>query len=461
MSIPKIIHQLWIGEKPAPIHMMNTWKYKHPDFEYIFWNEYEIETKMPHLSLKKQIHWMNEINGKADIIRWEILYHFGGIFIDADSICIEPLDSFFLEKTAFASFENEILREGLIATGTMGFIPRHPLCKAIIEEIQKMTMTDLTKYRAWYSVGPALLTKMLNTGKFPDFSVFPSYMFLPVHFTEKQGYLGHKKVYAYQEWSTAKNNYSLIHTIELPFILREPVEWVSVLISSFNTDFHYISECLASIRNQSGHFGMEIVWINDGSDEKHTALLERALDNFIRTSRWVKLVYRAFPDNCGTRVSLQLGVLLCSHELIFKMDSDDIMLPRRIQCQLDFMKANHECVICGTNMILFSLDEFKQALDQTHHPAVLTWEEFCEKPREWFMNHPTLCYRKSAVLEVGNYNLSDQHPSFKEDFELEIRFLKHFGKIHNISENLLYYRIHSKQVSYKRGGVYPSFPNEN
>ena len=41
MSIPKIIHQLWIGTKPAPITLMNTWKEKNPDFEYIFWNEQE------------------------------------------------------------------------------------------------------------------------------------------------------------------------------------------------------------------------------------------------------------------------------------------------------------------------------------------------------------------------------------------------------------------------------------
>ena len=41
MTIPKIIHQLWIGSKPAPIKFMNTWKEKHVKlgFEYIFWNE--------------------------------------------------------------------------------------------------------------------------------------------------------------------------------------------------------------------------------------------------------------------------------------------------------------------------------------------------------------------------------------------------------------------------------------
>ena len=38
MSIPKIIHQLWIGPKPAPTKLMNTWKEKHEKlgYEYIF-----------------------------------------------------------------------------------------------------------------------------------------------------------------------------------------------------------------------------------------------------------------------------------------------------------------------------------------------------------------------------------------------------------------------------------------
>lgn len=45
MTIPKIIHQLWIGTKPAPTKFMNTWKDKHIGlgFEYIFWNEEELK----------------------------------------------------------------------------------------------------------------------------------------------------------------------------------------------------------------------------------------------------------------------------------------------------------------------------------------------------------------------------------------------------------------------------------
>ena len=43
MSIPKIIHQLWIGPKPAPTKFMNTWRDKHPDFEYMYWNEADLK----------------------------------------------------------------------------------------------------------------------------------------------------------------------------------------------------------------------------------------------------------------------------------------------------------------------------------------------------------------------------------------------------------------------------------
>jgi mannosyltransferase OCH1-like enzyme len=182
--IPKIIHQIWIGDKPAPTNLMKTWKEKHPDFEYIFWNEQEIQARQLPLTCFDQINAIPEINGKADIIRWEILYHYGGYFVDADSICIEPFDDLFTNTSGFATFENENVRAGLIATGTMGFIPHHPLCSDIIKWIRSNESAKLIKEtRAWFSVGPGLLTEMLETGKYPDFSVFPSHCFLPIHFT--------------------------------------------------------------------------------------------------------------------------------------------------------------------------------------------------------------------------------------------------------------------------------------
>jgi hypothetical protein len=445
--IPPIIHQLWIGTKPCPHTMMNTWREKNKNFKYMFWNEAAIQENLS-LECLREIHLIQEINGKADIIRWEILYKYGGIFIDADSICIEPLDPFFLEKSAFATFENEELREGLVATGTMGFRPNHPLCRDIIQWIQTPVAHEtIQKFRAWYSVGPGLLTHMLNTGNYPDFSVFPSFMFLPMHFTGNT-YKGHRKVYAYQEWGTAKGNYDVMNTIALPASFLRPTEWVSILISSYNTDAFYIKECLSSIKDQQGFFGMEIVWINDGSTLENTLSLKELLAHFRETSRWTQVLYREHAQNRGTRETLRDGVLLCSHELIFKMDSDDIMLPFRVQKQCDFMRENPESAICGSNMILFkNREKEKEYVSHTNHPCRLTWEDFQHSPSDWFMNHPTLCYRKSAVLQVGNYKLNDDSPSMREDYDLEVCLLRHFKKIENLQENLLYYRIHPHQLT--------------
>jgi hypothetical protein len=125
------------------------------------------------------------------------------------------------------------------------------------------------------------------------------------------------------------------------------------------------------------------------------------------------------------------------------MDSDDIMYPDRIQKQLEFMSSNKNAICCGTNIQFFNTDGVGQ---QTNHPTKITWEEYKKQKLQWFMNHPTLCFRKSAVLSVGNYNIETN--SAFEDLELELSLLKKYGALYNLPEVLLKYRIHSEQVTF-------------
>lgn len=446
--IPKIIHQLWIGDNPAPLTFMNTWKEKNPDFEYIHWNEKEIENRKLRLECVDRIAEMEEINGKADIIRWEILYEYGGVFLDADSICIEQIDDILMSAEYFAGWEHEKLRPGLIATGTMGFPPKHPLIKEAIEWIkQNCVSVRKTQKRAWITVGPGLLTRIYNTKKYKKMTIFPSYSFLPIHCTGEE-YKGHGKIYAYQEWGSTKQNYDIMNSIQLPpqFSRPSPQNSVSVLISSFNTKANYIQKCLDSIKHQLGYFHMEIIWINDGSDLLHTSILKRILEVFENNTRFTKIIYHENSENKGIGYSLNCGINMCSHEIIIKMDSDDMMVPNRISKQYTFMKDNPEIQICGGQVQMF--DDTGRNLGVSNHPSI-TWEQYKTSPNHWFVNHPTVCYRKSAVLKAGNYD-----PKLKqmcEDFELELRMLKTHGKIHNFEEPLLYYRLHEKQVTYNGG----------
>ena len=446
--IPKIIHQLWIGPKPAPTKFMDTWKEKNPDFEYIRWSEEELVKRNMVIECKNRVDEMEEINGKADIIRWEILYKYGGVFVDADSICIEPIDDVLMTKKCFAGWEQEELRPGLIATGTMGFPPKHPLVRHAIDHIkQNCVSVAVTKKRAWITVGPMLLTNLYNTGFYKDLTIFPSYSFLPIHCTGKE-YNGYGKIYAYQEWGSTKQNYEIMNTIDLPSQFLKPSDdrSVSILISSLNTKASYIQECLDSIKKQEGYFNIEIIWINDGSDLLHTQILKRILEKFEKTTRFIKIVYDENDGNKGVGYSLNKGILMCSNEIIIKMDSDDIMYPHRINTQYNYMMQNPSTKICGAQVKMF--DDNKNYRGVSNHPSI-TWEEYKSIKSHWFINHPTVCYRKSAVLEAGNYD--EKLKQMCEDFELELRMLKTHGYIYNFSEPLLHYRLHDKQVTHNGG----------
>lgn len=445
--IPNIIHQIWIGSVSPPSKHMDTWKNKNKHMEYIRWSENEIIKRNMKFQCQSQIDDMSEINGKADIMRWELLYHYGGVFLDADSICVESIDDILLSTKAFAGWEQEQVRPGLIATGTMGFPPKHPLVKAAIDWILNNDINvERTKKRAWITVGPGLLTRMYNTGLYSDLTIFPSYNFLPIHATGLE-YKAHGKIYAFQEWgSTFQGKYDIMNTLELKPQFMPSSNSVSILISSYNTKTKYINDCLQSIMDQEGNCNIEIVWINDGSDALHTMLLKKTLDIFINKMRFTTLKYEENDGNKGIGYTLNKGIKLCSHEIIMKMDSDDIMVINRIEKQMTYMLEHPEVHICGAQLKCFTNNN--DIISITRHKSI-SWKDYIQNPKHWFINHPTVCYRKSSVLQVGNYNKDLREMA--EDFELELRMLKTFGYIHNMEDVLLYYRIHDDQVTHKGG----------
>jgi hypothetical protein len=450
---------------------MSTWKEKHPTWIYIFWNE----TNLCYLPTdwNDQIDATAEWNGKADIYRWIILYHYGGVFVDADSICLESFPDSWLaatDYTGFAGYENESCRKGLIATGTMGFIPRHSICDNILKKIKTFTPDYLRQYRAWVTLGPALLTDTLPSSTeateltvcsaatdsdclqskqgsrlaaTDSFHIFPSYFFLPVHFTGETHW-GHQRAYAYQYWATAHQQCDSLAKEEKPVLC--PTEGVSVLVSSFNTSSEHVQECLESIREQIGNFQIQLVWVNDGSD--NSAELRQQLKTWLDTTRWIDLTWISLKENKGTRVALNLGLVRCKYELIVKMDSDDIMVPLRIHKQIEFMKQNEDCVMTGGQIQTFGGSD-SNAQTTTSHAAKWTWEDFLKHRPHWFMNHPTLCFRKKAIMKLGGYPLDDENPSVREDFDLEILCLKNYGFVLNLEEILVLYRIHEKQLTWK------------
>jgi len=261
--IPKIIHQLWIGEKPAPLKAMNSIRDMNDDFEYMFWDENKIDKDLTiHPRYQRKIDQHSAIWGKADMYRYLILEKYGGIFIDADMVSIEPLDNILLNK-AFFCWENEGARPDLCATSLQGYPPNHIIPQTAIKWIMDNNVNiEETKIDSWILVGPGLLTKTYHT-LISDKSVvniLPSYVGLPDHHTGTK-YKGHGKVYMSHEWGSTKNNYNLINNMQIPQHHQSPIDSITITINKSSNS--KLKEIMQSIKNMNGHFNIIIVYDGD------------------------------------------------------------------------------------------------------------------------------------------------------------------------------------------------------
>jgi mannosyltransferase OCH1-like enzyme len=178
--IPKIIHIMWIGSRQPPQECIDSWWKMHPDWIHMFWDD----AKVAEFKFQNQhaIDQSQFISGKVNIMRYEILKHYGGVFIDADALCLKPLDDGdFLGKRAFSCYINENLSLR-VANGYMGFIKNYPLLDELIERISNLPDSEFNPKRnnSWLITGPEFLRKTIEETA-DLIHLYPSVTFCPVH----------------------------------------------------------------------------------------------------------------------------------------------------------------------------------------------------------------------------------------------------------------------------------------
>ncbi len=188
----------------------------------------------------------------------------------------------------------------------------------------------------------------------------------------------------------------------------------------------------------------EIVLVEDGP---LTQVLYSAI------TRWeekLKGVLKTVPiqHNVGLGEALQKGLLHCTHEIVARMDTDDIAAPTRFEVQLAYFAAHPK-----TDIISSWIDEFESDAEHIvssrplplEHTALQT---FAKKRNP--LNHPAVMFRKDAVLQAGNYQ---PMPGF-EDYYLWVRMLMNGSKMANIPQYLVHMRAGEQQLQRRRGLAY-------
>ena len=179
LRIPKKIHQVWLGG-PLPKffkELSKSWQKHHPDWEYKLWTDEDIK----HFSFLTgdQIHKTKNVGQKADIFRYEILYKYGGLYIDTDFLCLKPFDCLHYAHDFYSGIENSSIKNGLI-----GCRPAHPILKECLAKIKLIPSFDPNLTRIQLSTGFALITRAVTNHirKENDQTIiYPCAYFYPMH----------------------------------------------------------------------------------------------------------------------------------------------------------------------------------------------------------------------------------------------------------------------------------------
>ena len=215
----------------------------------------------------------------------------------------------------------------------------------------------------------------------------------------------------------------------------------SVLMSVYEKEKpEYFLAALQSVIHQTLQPD-EIVLMEDG----------QLTDELYQVIDTVKIEYpnlKSYPSkkNQGLGLSLKRGVSLCENELIARMDTDDIAKSNRFELQYCYMTEHAEVAALGGFMEEFS-EEDKEYHKIKKMPLEMSEIRKYARYRNP-LNHMTVMFRKSAVLEAGGY----RHFPYLEDYDLWIRMLAKGACFHNLDTTLVMARC-DNDIYGRRGGV--------
>lgn len=181
-SIPKVIHQIWLGSKFPERYreIADSWKKHNPTWQYYLWTDETVKS----LTLINQDLYdkTNNWGEKSDILRFEILYQLGGLYVDTDFECVRSFDcihelyDFYI---GMAPLDSGPIYTGI---GLVAAAPQHPICKHYLENLDKFKNLK----EVYMRTGPIPFSQAVvqKFGILQDI-VFPATYFYPLGLTEK------------------------------------------------------------------------------------------------------------------------------------------------------------------------------------------------------------------------------------------------------------------------------------
>lgn len=191
MSIPKVLHRIWVGsELPDEfVYYGLTWQKHHPDWKQYLWSDKRqepvkgvvvstIPSPLHNEELFKQaprlVPEQNINQFRADLLRYEILLHYGGVYVDTDFECVKNIDSILEGISSFAAWETT---NHWINNAILGCEPGDLFFDALVGRLAQ-SVREHPNQRPNVMSGPQYFTQLYNELK-PELALFPQKWFYP------------------------------------------------------------------------------------------------------------------------------------------------------------------------------------------------------------------------------------------------------------------------------------------
>lgn len=246
--IPKIIHQIWLGGNIPNIYLdfVDNLKAVNSGMEYKFWNETNIDFELLSGDL---IHKINNFGQKSDLLRYEILNKYGGVYLDMDFHAVSSFEPL-LTLNFFAGIVYSPTPS--LANGLIGAVPGHPIIKECLSQASRSSDThnfaDIMNM-----TGPFMFTNVYNKlmDACPESVVFPVSYFYPYPNAERykclgnnhENYIRPETVCVHQwhcSWMKSNKKPGMIKKLKMKFLYSKLKWYLDVLNCGLDIDFRGI-----------------------------------------------------------------------------------------------------------------------------------------------------------------------------------------------------------------------------
>lgn len=206
---------------------------------------------------------------------------------------------------------------------------------------------------------------------------------------------------------------------------------VSVIIPSYNSA-RFLAEAVKSVFAQT-YSALECIVVDDGSTDNTDEVLQQLLARYpsLRTAR---------KTNGGLSSARNLGLRLCSGDVVSFLDADDVLLPSKIEVQVNFLNDHPDVGIVYGDYLIVTEDMRSLALFTAEMPRKLhPLDALCY--RNWF-NPLVPLIRRSVIEAVGEF---DEELPVAEDWDYWIRCAK-VARLSHLPKAVAMYRQHSGQL---------------